>query len=59
MLCLIATSRAHAMFKVQWLKWWISSSTTSLFMVFNVTYIIYEGPKLDASRFQSVTYANC
>ena len=29
------------------------------FMVFSITYIIYEGPKLDAQRSQSVMPANC
>ena len=28
--------------------------TTTLFMVFSVTYTIYEGPKLDSHRSQSV-----
>ena len=32
---------------------------TTKFMVFNVTYIVCKGPKLDANRSQSVTYANC
>ena len=29
------------------------------FMVFSVTYIVCEGPKLDILKFQSVTFANC
>ena len=29
------------------------------FMVFSVAYTLYEGPKLDASRSQSVTPTNC
>ena len=32
---------------------------TKLPMVFNVTYIVSEGPKLDASRSQNVKPTNC